>query len=68
MIWPGRDRLSGTIEVDESYLGGLEAGSHGRGAERKALIAAQRRRMAGEPDASGCSISPTPRLPACCRS
>ena len=48
MIRPGRDRLSGTIEVDDSYLGGLEAGSHGRGAERKALIA-----VAAEEDGRG---------------
>ena len=26
MIRPGRDRLRGTVEVDECYLGGLEAG------------------------------------------
>ena len=48
MIRPGRDRLRGTIEVDESYLGGLEAGSHGRGAELKALVA-----VAAEEDGQG---------------
>ena len=48
MIRPGRDRLRGTVEVDESYLGGLEAGSHGRGGELKALIA-----VAAEEDGPG---------------
>jgi transposase-like protein len=48
MIRPGRDRLSGAIEVDEGYLGGLEAGSHGRGAQRKVLIA-----VAAEEDGRG---------------
>lgn len=38
MVRPNRDRLSGVIEVDETYLGGLEEGRQGRGAERKALI------------------------------
>lgn len=30
MVRPGRDRLSGTIEVDETYLGSLEEGLRGR--------------------------------------
>jgi transposase-like protein len=38
MVRPGRDLLSGTIEVDETYLGGLEEGLRGRGAEGKTLI------------------------------
>lgn len=40
MIRPGRERLSGLVEVDETYLGGLEEGQRGRpSAGRKALIA-----------------------------
>lgn len=39
MVRPGRDRLSGNVEVDETYLGGLEEGLRGRQIERKALIA-----------------------------
>ncbi len=65
MIRPGRDRLSGAIEVDEGYLGGLEAGSHGRGAQRKVLIAVAAEEDGRGPDVSVCSISPTPLLPAC---
>jgi transposase-like protein len=38
MVRPGRDRLAGVIEVDETYLGGLEEGRHGRRNLRKALI------------------------------
>jgi transposase-like protein len=38
MVRPGRDRLSGRIEVDETYLGGLEEGLRGRQTETKALI------------------------------
>ena len=38
MVRPGRDRLSGTIEVDETYLGGVEEGVRGRQTESKALI------------------------------
>jgi transposase-like protein len=38
MVRPGRDRLSGRIEVDETYLGGLEEGVRGRQTETKALI------------------------------
>ncbi len=39
MIRPGRDRLSGQVEVDETYLGGPEPGRGGRGALGKTLVA-----------------------------
>ena len=67
MVRPGRDRLTGRIEVDETYLGGGEAGVRGRQTERKALIvvAAQedglgigRIRMRRIPDASADSLIP----------
>ena len=38
MIRPGRERLAGAVEVDESYLGGAEEGVRGRQTEDKALI------------------------------
>ena len=38
MVRPGRDRLTGQVEVDETYLGAEEAGIRGRGAITKALI------------------------------
>lgn len=38
MVRPGRDRLSGSVEVDETYIGGSKAGKAGRGAEGKALV------------------------------
>ena len=38
MLRPGRDRLSGTVEVDEIYIGGKKPGKRGRGAEGKALV------------------------------
>lgn len=37
MVRPGRDRLSGRVEVDESLIGGL-GGARGRSTRRKALI------------------------------
>jgi hypothetical protein len=40
MVRPGRDQLSGRIEVDESYFGGRdEGGKRGRGSEKKAIVA-----------------------------
>lgn len=65
MVRPGRDRLTGIIEVDETYVGGLEEGIRGRGAEKKTVIvvAAQedrqgigRIRMAQVVDASAASL------------
>jgi transposase-like protein len=38
MVRPGRDLLTGRVEVDESYLDGLEEGLRGRQVETKALI------------------------------
>ena len=38
MVRPGRDRLSGTVEVDETYVGGVKPGKGGRGAAGKALV------------------------------
>jgi transposase-like protein len=38
MVRPGRDRISGIVEVDETYLGGEKPGKRGRGAAGKALV------------------------------
>jgi transposase-like protein len=38
MVRLGRDRLSGIVEVDETYVGGEEAGVHGRETEKKAIV------------------------------
>jgi len=35
MVRPGRDRLPGTVEVDETFIGGPRPGKRGRGAEGK---------------------------------
>lgn len=67
MVRPGRDRLAGTIEVDETYIGGRKPGKRGRGAEGKALvlIAAQKDgrrigqiRLRRVRDASAASLQP----------
>jgi len=67
MVRPGRDKLSGTVEVDETYLGAPSGETRGRRAGRKALIvvAAQedgagigRIRMRRIPDASDVSLWP----------
>ena len=38
MVRPGRELVSGRVEVDETYLGGLEEGILGRQRAKKALI------------------------------
>jgi transposase-like protein len=67
MVRPGRDRLTGRVEVDETYLGGEKPGKRGRGAAGKVLIvvAAQedgtgigRIRMRRIKDASAGSLHP----------
>jgi len=39
MVRPGRDQLTGAVEVDEKYLGGAGKKARGRGAERKTIVA-----------------------------
>jgi transposase-like protein len=38
MVRPDRERLSGSVEVDEAFVGALEEGAPGRGAVKKDLI------------------------------
>jgi transposase-like protein len=38
MVRPGRDHISGTVEGDETFIGGTRPGKRGRGAEGKALV------------------------------
>lgn len=38
MVRPGRDRLHGMVEVDETFIGGPRSGKRGRGAAGKALV------------------------------
>lgn len=69
MVRPGRDRLHGRIEVDETYVGGSEkGGKRGRGAERKEIVVIAvevhspkgfgRLRMRRVPDVAGASLVP----------
>jgi hypothetical protein len=39
MIRPGRDRLSGVVEVDKTYCGAEETGLIGRLTENKVIVA-----------------------------
>lgn len=39
MVRPGREKLSGLVEVDETFIGGEKPGKRGRGAEGKVLVA-----------------------------
>jgi len=65
MVRPGRDRLRGGVEADETYVGGLEEGVSGRQTETKALVAVAceqdgpgmgRIRLRRIPDASAASL------------
>ena len=68
MVRPDRDKLSGVVEVNETFVGGESTGKRGRGAEGKALvlIAAEdtlagigRIRMSTITDASGDVLTRT---------
>ena len=67
MVRSGRDQLCGSIEVDETYIGG-RGGNRGRGSERKEIVVIAvevhspkgfgRVRMRRIPDVSGASLVP----------
>lgn len=67
MVRPGRDQLSGVVEVDETYLGGTKPGKRGRGARGKAVVGVAvedkghdgigRIRLAHLENASGASLA-----------
>jgi hypothetical protein len=65
MVRPGRDRLKGWVEVDETYVGGPEEGSRGRQTEEKSIVAVAaeedgdsigRIRLGRVPDVSAASL------------
>jgi transposase-like protein len=67
MLRPGRERLSGTVEVDETFIGGQRPGKRGRGAAGKSLVLIAvedkeervgRIRLRRIPDASAESLIP----------
>ena len=58
MVRPGRDRLRGVVEVDETYWGGEEEGVVGRLTEDKALIV-----VAAEEDGEGIGRVRLRRIP-----
>ncbi|MCG2725463.1 MAG: IS1595 family transposase [Elusimicrobia bacterium] len=66
MVRPGRDRLSGTVEIDETYFGGPEAGMHGRKTEKAIVVVAAEKNGKGigsirlhcVPDVSATSLLP----------
>lgn len=66
MVRPGREVLSGRVEVDETYVGGREEGVRGRHTEKKAIVVTAvevlapkgfgRIRLRRVPDVSGDSL------------
>lgn len=68
MVRPDRARLAGTVEVDETYVGGNEEGARGRQTETKSRVAIAvevhepkglgRIRLARVPDVSKASLIP----------
>ena len=69
MVRPGRERLSGIVEIDETLVGGEDrGGKRGRGAERKSMVVIAleihepigygRVRIKRVPDASANSLIP----------
>jgi transposase-like protein len=48
MVRPGRERLNGVVEVDETFWGASQAGPRGRGAESKALLAVAAEQVNGK--------------------
>ena len=65
MVRPGRDRVSEEVEVDETLVGGLEAGGGRRHLGKKALVVIAAEVRDRPSAASGCSGWPMPQPTAC---
>jgi len=60
MVRPDRPKLTGKVEVDESYIGGVKPGSHGRGTTNPiAACAVERLDEATEPGEPPARVPPT---------
>jgi transposase-like protein len=60
MVRPGRDRLTGAVEVDEAFFGGPEPGRGGRGALGKTMVAIAVEVSAGGSQLGRCRMSVIP--------
>jgi len=74
MVRPGRDRLNGEVEVDETYIGGVEADVVGRKTIKKSIVAiaveirgrgSGRVRMSRVEDVSAESLLPFVKAAVC---
>ena len=72
MVRPGRDCLAGTVEVDETYVGGPEVGKRGREVETKAIVVVAAEKAAAASAhppsgvrSSGTACAPSSRVPCC---
>ena len=67
LVRPGRDRLSGTVQADETYIGGEEAGLAGAGPGARRSSPGSRWRSASRGGSAGaaCRSWPTGRRSPC---
>lgn len=68
MVRPGRDRLNGTVEVDETYIGGRKTGKRGRGAAGKVLVGVAVEDKKDKGIAIACATLRMPPVTVCCHS
>jgi transposase-like protein len=61
MVRPGRERLSGTVEVDETYVGGVKLGRGAGGQRARPWSPSRSRIKAGRLGGSALVGSPMPR-------
>ena len=59
MVAPHRETLRGTVEVDETYIGGPKPGKRGRGAGGKSLVVGAVGIAVKRPGAFACNSFPT---------
>ena len=70
LVRPGHDRLSGTVEVDETYIGGEEPGLRGGRARGKKALTGIAVELKSRTDSAGAAWGcwPTGPPPRCTRS
>jgi transposase-like protein len=64
LVRPGRDRLTGTVEVDETYIGGVEPGLAGGRARGKKVLTGIAVEVGAPRGLGRCRIAPLPNASA----
>ena len=63
MVVPAREKLSGAVEMDETFIGGVKPGKRGRGAAGKVLVSCAVNSLTKSHEGFTAFVPPALRIP-----